>query len=227
MIKKNGKTIQHIYKHIPGVLPDAYREVEYLESDGSGQYILTNVYPNANMTFSTIVAKTQNVNTTFWGCRTYGTYSSLNSQCYFSQNTRPIALYSTTADFNNSAFTSNYITDIMPNLNEFYTLNNMYCVSTMITSSYPLAVFGLNNIGSIISTPSRVKYLLVKENGLKIFEFIPCYRKADNKPGMYDVINDTFYTNAGTGEFTCGGVVKDKKILQIKDSQGRVIHRDI
>ena len=31
--------------------------------------------------------------------------------------------------------------------------------------------------------------------------FIPCIRKSDNKPGMYDTVSKTFYTNAGTGEF--------------------------
>lgn len=33
---------------------------------------------------------------------------------------------------------------------------------------------------------------------------IPCKRKSDNKPGMYDTINRRFLTNIGTGEFTCG-----------------------
>ena len=31
--------------------------------------------------------------------------------------------------------------------------------------------------------------------------FIPCVRKSDSKPGMYDTVSKTFYTNAGTGEF--------------------------
>ena len=42
------------------------------------------------------------------------------------------------------------------------------------------------------------------ENGVKIREFIPCYRKSDSVIGMYDTINQTFYTNAGTGAFTKG-----------------------
>lgn len=32
----------------------------------------------------------------------------------------------------------------------------------------------------------------------------PCYRLSDNEPGMYDVINDVFYTNVGTGSFGVG-----------------------
>ena len=39
-------------------------------------------------------------------------------------------------------------------------------------------------------------------------EFIPCYRKSDNKPGLYDLVSGVFYTNQGTGEFTYGNVAE-------------------
>lgn len=32
--------------------------------------------------------------------------------------------------------------------------------------------------------------------------YIPCIRKSDDKPGMYDTVGKKFYTNEGTGEFT-------------------------
>ena len=32
----------------------------------------------------------------------------------------------------------------------------------------------------------------------------PCYRISDNEPGMYDVINNVFYTNIGSGSFGVG-----------------------
>lgn len=34
-----------------------------------------------------------------------------------------------------------------------------------------------------------------------IYEYIPAIRNADGEIGMYDIINDVFYTNAGTGTF--------------------------
>lgn len=37
-------------------------------------------------------------------------------------------------------------------------------------------------------------------NVLKL-QGIPAFRIADNKPGLYDIVNNQFYTNAGTGEF--------------------------
>lgn len=53
-----------------------------------------------------------------------------------------------------------------------------------------------------------------KFNG-KIFSFvvtdkvnlIPCYRKADGEIGMYDIVNNEFHTNIGTGTFIKGGDV--------------------
>lgn len=36
------------------------------------------------------------------------------------------------------------------------------------------------------------------------YDFIPCYRKADSKPGMYDLVSGEFHTNQGTGEFLVG-----------------------
>lgn len=38
----------------------------------------------------------------------------------------------------------------------------------------------------------------------KVRDMYPVYRKSDNKPGMYDIVNGTFYTNQGTGKFLVG-----------------------
>lgn len=44
----------------------------------------------------------------------------------------------------------------------------------------------------------------VYDGGVEIRNFIPCYRKADHKLGMYDTIEGVFYENAGTGTFGRG-----------------------
>lgn len=38
-------------------------------------------------------------------------------------------------------------------------------------------------------------------DNIVIREFVPCYRVADNVKGMYDMITEQFFENAGTGEF--------------------------
>ena len=46
---------------------------------------------------------------------------------------------------------------------------------------------------------------------------LPCYRKSDNKPGIYDIINNRFYVNsAPSGDFTVGPDVIEKKEKIVK-----------
>lgn len=46
--------------------------------------------------------------------------------------------------------------------------------------------------------------LEIWDNGSKVRDMIPCYRKLDNVIGMYDLVNNVFYTNQGTGSFAKG-----------------------
>lgn len=39
------------------------------------------------------------------------------------------------------------------------------------------------------------------EEGVLLRDMIPVIRKSDNKPGIWDKVNEQFYTNQGTGEF--------------------------
>lgn len=48
----------------------------------------------------------------------------------------------------------------------------------------------------------EIVYLkITDENGIVVRDMVPCYRKSDVKPGMYDLVGKRFYTNAGTGDF--------------------------
>ena len=49
---------------------------------------------------------------------------------------------------------------------------------------------------------ARLKTFYIYENDNLIRSYVPCYKKMDNTVGLYDIINDKFYTNSGTGEFT-------------------------
>lgn len=45
------------------------------------------------------------------------------------------------------------------------------------------------------------------DNGTTIMHLVPCYRKADNEIGLYDLINNNFYTNIGSGNLSKGSDV--------------------
>jgi hypothetical protein len=54
---------------------------------------------------------------------------------------------------------------------------------------------------------AKWKRVIIYTNGKKVRDMIPCYRKNDSVIGMYDIVNDTFYTNSGTGAFLKGANV--------------------
>ena len=72
------------------------------------------------------------------------------------------------------------------------------------TSNYQITIFGLNNQGTVSEYASGRLYSLKMYDEAKgdlIRDYIPVRRNSDNKLGLYDIVNDTFSTNAGTGEF--------------------------
>ena len=55
------------------------------------------------------------------------------------------------------------------------------------------------------STIAKLYYAKVWNSSNEVVrEFIPCYRKSDGVIGLYDLVNNVFYTNAGTGTFLKG-----------------------
>lgn len=68
----------------------------------------------------------------------------------------------------------------------------------------PFALFGYNRTTGVVncSGSCRIYYAVFynSQHGI-IGNFIPCIRTSDNKPGMYDSVSKTFFTNEGTGEF--------------------------
>lgn len=67
---------------------------------------------------------------------------------------------------------------------------------------YNIAV-GYQRVMTYLSNNVRVKfyYFRIFDNGTLIRNYIPCYRKADNKVGFYDTVNKTFNTSTSTNEF--------------------------
>ena len=72
--------------------------------------------------------------------------------------------------------------------------------TTFGAETYPLRLF----YGYNANTIGKISYFVhTKADNRKIALFA-CYRKSDGVIGMYDVENDVFYTNDGTGDFTKG-----------------------
>ncbi len=76
------------------------------------------------------------------------------------------------------------------------------------SSNITIAFFGRNGDGTLYPFNIR-EYLNIYAFKLwdgeeLIRDYVPCLRKGDNKPGMYDLVTNEFYTNQGEGEFLYG-----------------------
>lgn len=195
-------------------LPGGYQEVEYIESTGT-QYIDTDFYPNQNTNFDTdinFISANEGTAIPLFACR-----KSFSEHPYYgvwiSASKVPIYIYGGSNDTSSKGIilSNNIRTNIKNNRNKLY-FNNIETNSVplqIFQSMYNLFLFGLNNNGSHDGRNLRMKmyYFKLYDNDILIRNFIPCYRKSDNKVGMYDLAEDKFYTNQGTGEFLKGADV--------------------
>ena len=87
----------------------------------------------------------------------------------------------------------------------FYVDNEWLATNTSTFSvlSY-LALWGQGYSPSPVAIEYRVYSFKAYEYDVLIRDMIPCYRKADQVIGMYDLVNDVFYTNSGSGTFYKG-----------------------
>lgn len=53
----------------------------------------------------------------------------------------------------------------------------------------------------------QVSDLMPFDTGNIVLHFIPCYRKSDNKAGLYELVNNEFYPSEGTSDYIAGADV--------------------
>ena len=200
------------------IIPNEYQEVEYIESSGT-QYIDTGVLVN-NSIRTTFDFQYNSLNSGY--NRIFGTTSVSGSQYGVRGST------STGGYFHGETISLNMDTDVLLETNKRYSLdfnyNNKFYINNVDCGTCSTSYVGSgtqnislfrqtqNNTGSSIKLYSCKLY----DNNVLIRNFIPCYRKSDNVIGLYDKVNNVFYTNSGTGTFSKGSDVHHYKT--VKDS---------
>lgn len=200
---------EHIYNSLvpqyinKSSIPEEYQEVEYIESTGT-QYINSTLIPSATHKFSIRFSVGYLGNCVAFGSRTSGNYDSSLNQIYLNvTNNNEIKLF-------NIFGTNDLVLNNSVEANTVFTYKNIQNNNCQLSSpTQPYYIFTLNNMGSP-STIANIKmyYFKIYDNNTLVRDFIPCYRKSDNVIGLYDKVNNTFYTNAGTGTFLKGADVK-------------------
>lgn len=192
-----------------GLLPPQYRQVEYIEGTGE-QWLDTGIYFDTRtdvfkMRF-TIDLDCQQAS--IFGARTSGLVKNVSA--HFNNRDSYSGGYLMTqtiqADFDNTAvpFRPNdpdllriielEASGVRKSINRFINTN---AIRSQFVTDYTLFIFWAN--GGVLGNVNKLRGRVYSASIGDKMQLVPCYRKADHKPGMYDVIRGEFLVNQGTG----------------------------
>lgn len=206
----NSGTGSFVAGAIPGeLLPYGYTQVEYIQSSGT-QYIDTGLAPSfpmkVEMTVETttgsstvdkmVLASTDGTNGTvpvYWYNGTWyaeiGKTGGQSASGTLKDNTKYNVVFTATSSKHSLVVNGATLVEK---------------TGSLTGSTKPLFLFARNNNGtaSHFST-AKIYSLKLYSNGVLVRDYVPC-KNGSGVVGLYDVANDVFYQNAGTGTFAAG-----------------------
>lgn len=197
-----------------GKSPSLVKFVEYLESSGT-QYIDTGVVAASG--FRAEIGITLTASSFSALC---GIIGSHNPSSPYGRN-----FFATTGSVFQIGVGDGYLDGPAPTQNMYYDFNlsNVFSgiylninsvgqslsVAATASDSYStntLFLFDVNGYSGFDSTAAKLYYCKIYVDGTLVRDFWPCY-DPDGVACLYDKVGKKYYYNAGTGEFTAGGVV--------------------
>lgn len=178
------------------LVPPTYRKLEYLESTGT-QYINTGViFSDSSHTYKWDIGaqaiNTSNTNYN-WFCGLFenGAYSAGT----YGDTTTNYNFYAVGTYYQNGQV----ITSPLTNGDKYGIIRNVFTI-TNFAGTLPIILFGRNQSNGVkCEATKKVFYYKLYDNDILVRNFVPVLRKSDNKPGMFDIINQIFYVNAASG----------------------------
>lgn len=208
-VQKNVKKITDANGNIMWYkVPDGYRKVEYLESSGT-QYIDIQTYIDREFTIKTDIEFKTKVNdvSPFGFLMTENSAASKRFNFFTNNQGLFVGIGNSTSQSIYAQYPSLLNTKRQITGGEYgFSIDGQNFLANNADidwkETFTFRLFGRYSNGTYIKTfNGRVYYFIVPRQ----VHLIPVIRNTDDKPGMYDLVNDVFYTNAGTGEFTWGG----------------------
>ena len=200
-------------------LPAEYQEVEYLENTSEGAYINTGAVPSLSGTKFHI--KYQMLSGSYlFGCgrnpRLACVMRPYSIQFYIGSDGAPsIVSYTLAGIFSKVVAFSGYLTgsetgrylDITVDGTTSRFIPPDGAISGSFSDSLPFYLFAWQYGDTLRTGRGRIWGFSMETGGNLVRDMVPCYRKADNVPGFYDLVSGSFSTNAGTGSFVTGADV--------------------
>ena len=192
-------------------LPAGYQEVEYLENTG-GAYLVLSIKPqigdavkvkfrdalkNNNTSVCAIIDSER------FGFGIDNSYKIYGNSAYqFTSHVYNGKINTVLYEWKESTFALTVLNDDLTKLGSFeYPRSSTY---TEININLPIFTAYYSGYNSSFNMAGNVYIYEYYRDGELFANLVPCYRIFDHKPGMYDIVNDVFYVNQGTGEFLVG-----------------------
>jgi hypothetical protein len=219
------------------VLPNEYQEVEYIESTGT-QYINLNYVPTANL--SKVETRVERLSMPTQYGNIFGSELDGTNRLflrYENDGTRISFFKPWRQNYDNPE--SGIIDIIVDFPNRVLKIGSQTYADMQYSKSgnlLPWYLFSLNYKGNTATDcwfGGRMYYFKLYENNELIKNMIPCYRKSDNEIGMYDLVTNTFFTNAGTETFNKGNDIQveegieDITIKITNDTEEKIVNVDL
>lgn len=186
-------------------LPDGYTELEYIESTGT-QYIDTGITITQNIGVYLDFVLNNAISSSNVGSF-FGGRDSTNSCWICSYNRYQTGSF----DFGSTKYEAFLVSGKRMQLElkeQTYTTSeggNISLPTTSFNTNLSAYLFAVNNRGTAHEYANLRLYSSKLYDGSTVIRnFIPAKRISNSTIGLYDIVNDVFYTNAGTGTFTAG-----------------------
>lgn len=199
------------------ILPSGYREVAYIQSNGS-QYIDTGIVPD-NETSMQLSMYTTSVSNFYCagamdnygkvifaqdganGGSVSATVNSVRTTATGLNRTLNGKRYDVTLSTDTTGY---YSYDVQEEGGGSYSTVKLY--GSIEGATAPICVFALND-RALLGGISRLYSFIIRKGGDLVCHLIPCRIIATGEVGVYDLVTKSFISNAGTGTFVAGADV--------------------
>lgn len=193
-------------------LPSGYKELSYLESTGT-QYIIPEIYLG-NPTFVNTEAIIDSNKAGTQGL--FGAYTDIRPDQFF------CGLYGGRLRIYSGQTMLSILDD--EQYHNYYSEPNKVWIDSQSTvgttfagTSGDLHLFRgyMGNGSQVYPAFAKVRFFRIYNAQMALTAYlVPALRKADDKPGMYDIVRNKFYTNVGSGEFLYE--IEDTSSIRVK-----------
>lgn len=190
-------------------LPSGYRQLEYIQSTGT-QYIDTGFKPNQD---TRVIIDSEVLSTTTDGTCIFGARVSYNDTAFssWSTTTQIYSDYGSNYQFATFDCYKRFIIDKNKNVQ---TTNDVSITlaSATFQSAQNAYIFAVNSSGPKYYATIKLYSLKLYDNDTLTRDFVPC-KKSDGTLGLFDIVNNQFYGNSGTGTFIGPPTIEKGSIL--------------